>query len=71
MGGLCEDYVFLLQGSLSTCSTALPPCVYVYVCVFVPVCTRAPLHAACLLNVTQAPSSLKPACLAPCAVHFK
>ena len=53
MGGLCADYVFLLQGSLSTCSRALPLCVCV--CVFVhlyPSTPGAPLHTACLLNVT-------------------
>ena len=49
MGGLCADYVFLLQGSLSTCSRALPPslCVYACVCVCVCVCTLVPEYPRC------------------------
>lgn len=63
MGGLYEDYVFLLRGSLRTCSSCLPVGVWVggCVCIRAPEHPRAPLHAACLLNVTHAASPFKPA----------
>lgn len=55
MGGLCEDYVFLLQGSLSTCSTALLPlCVYMCACVCLYLSAQLHLYIQRVsLNVTQ------------------
>ncbi len=49
MGGLCEDYVFLLQGSLSTCSRELPP--RVYMCVFVYAYRTAERTSTCSVSL--------------------
>lgn len=49
----------------------VPLCVCVCVCIHVPESTSAPLHALCLLNVTQAASPPKPVSLPKCALHFK
>lgn len=66
MGGLREDYIFLLQGSLSTCSTALPP----HVCLCT--CTCEHEHTSYMrrgsLNVTRAASPHRPASFFRCAL---
>lgn len=66
MGGLCEDYVFLLQGSAPVPLRCLPVCTHT--CLYVSAPAHLYMQWGPGMSLTASP--LQPAILPPCAVHF-